>query len=136
MCCFAAVSGIVLDSLCTENLLIDPKAHTLRLSGGWWFSERLGEKLTGAQSAVFEAMPPSCRSDGIAREIIDLECVKAVCREIFPKDSPQAALDYARSACMENAFEEMEVWERTISKAFGGRFFTPMPLCAADIFND
>ena len=135
LCCFAELGGIVLNSICTENLLINPAQHTVRLAGGWWFSAREGEKMFGAQSEVCSAMPASCRSDGLARHITDLECVKAVCRKIFPDSAPEPLHEFADSACSANAAEELERWEETICRAFGGRFFTPMKICLNDIFT-
>jgi len=135
MCCFAELSGRVWNCLCTENMLINPAMHTLRIAGGWWFSSEKGKKISGVQHEIYENMPPSCRTDGIARPITDLECVKAVCRKIFPEDSPEPMLDFSESICMSNAFDEMEYWEETINKSFGGRYFTPMKLCFADIYS-
>lgn len=136
ICCFAELSGTVLNCICTENLLINPEQHTVRLVGGWWFAVSEGEKMYGAQSEVYNAMPASCRTDGIARHITDLECVKAICRKIFPENSPEPLQKYSEAACSANAFTELEYWEEVIFKAFGGRFFTPMKLCTKDIYND
>lgn len=136
LCCFAELSGVVLNCICTENLLINPAQHTVRLAGGWWFSAREGEKMFGAQSEVCGAMPASCRSDGIARYITDLECVKAVCRKIFPDNAPKPLHEFAESACSADAVTELERWEETIYRAFGGRFFTPMKICLNDILTD
>ncbi len=135
MCCFAKISGIVWNCLCTENLLINPEMHTLRIAGGWWFSSEEGSKISGVQSEIYENMPSSCRTDGIARSITDLECVKSVCRKIFPENSPEPMQEFAENSCMSDAFDEMEYWEETINKSFGGKYFTPMKLCFADIYS-
>lgn len=135
MCCFAELGGNVWNCLSTDNLMINPKMHTLRIVGGWWFSAKEGQKMSGVQSEIYDIMPPSCRTDGIARSITDLECVKAVCRKIFPKNSPKPMLDFAERPCMSDAFSEMEYWEDTIIKSFGGRYFTEMKICINDIYN-
>lgn len=135
MCCFAQLGGNVWNCLSTDNLLINPKMHTLRIIGGWWFSAKDGQKMSGVQSGIYDIMPPSCRTDGIARSITDLECVKAICRKIFPKNSPKPMLDFSERPCMSDAFSEMEYWEDTIIKSFGGRFFTEMNICINDIYN-
>lgn len=134
MCCYAAAGGFVLNCLAEENLLIDPVEHTVRLAGGWWFSAAEGGRIFGACQRVYDAMPSSSKSDGIAWGIIDLECVKAICRRIFPDDCPAAIREFSRSVCADDPFEELENWEKVINKAFGGRFFTPMKLCINDIF--
>lgn len=135
ICCFAEINNIVFNCLCTENILINPELHTLRITGGWWFSSLNGEKMTGVQSEVYQNMPVSCHTDGIARKITDLESVKAICRKIFPEDSPEPLMKFSESICMNDAFSEMEFWENTIDKAFGGKYFTKINLCLADIYN-
>lgn len=135
ICCFAKLGGIVWNCLSSDNLLINPEMHTLQIIGGWWFSAKEGSKMTGVQSEIYNIMPPSCRTDGIARSITDLECVKAICRKIFPKNSPAPMLEFAEKSCMSDSFSEMEYWEKTIIKSFGGRFFTEMKICIKDIYN-
>lgn len=135
LCCIGSLGGIVWNSLCTANLLVHPAMHTLRLTGGWWFSAEAGSRMIGAQSEVYDVMPTVCRTDGIARPLIDLECVRAVCRKIFPERAPQMMVRFSDGVCAADAFAEIQQWEQTIISAFGGRYFTPMVLCTADIYT-
>ncbi len=134
ICCFAASTGTVMNCLCPENLLLNPEQHTLRLVGGWWFAADEGSKIKSVQSAVYDAMPQSVRSDGIARYITDLECVKAICRRIYPKNAPAPMLEYAESVCSGNAFDEMSVWDDVLYRSFGERRFVEMKLSINDIY--
>ena len=133
ICCYAEVRGIVWNCLTEENLFIDPKEHTVRVGGGWWFAAREGSRMTGVQTKVFDSLSSLTRTDGIARHITDLECVKAVARRILPDDAPDAVKDYAESVCSDSAFEEMEKWEKVIIDGFGGKKFTQMNVRLPDI---
>ena len=80
-------------------------------------------------------MPITCKLNGIAQHSSDLECVKAICRRIFPKDAPDAVKSFSESICSDNAFSEMEKWEQTIIKGFGGRKFAEFLVSMPDIKN-
>ncbi|MGN0606812.1 MAG: hypothetical protein ACI4JM_09850 [Oscillospiraceae bacterium] len=134
LCCFAHIGGNVLNCICTDNFMVSPSQHSLRLTGGWWFINRYGEKMNGVQSEVYENMPVSSKTDKLARYTTDLECIKAICRKIFPKNSPNPMLEYAESVCRQDIFAEFESWENVINKSFGGRYFTKMKLCSSDIY--
>lgn len=133
ICCYAEVRGIVWNCLCEENLLIDPEIHTVRVAGGWWFAAEAGSKMTGVQSSIYDSLSAPSKSDGIARHINDLECVKSLARRMLGDDAPQAVKDYAESLCSSSAFEEMEKWENTIIKGYGARRFTPLNVRLPDI---
>lgn len=133
ICCFAEVRGIVWNCLSEENLLIDPAEHTVRVGGGWWFAARDGVRMTGVQSAVYDSLSSLSKSDGTARHINDLECVKALARRIFPDDAPDAVRRFAEGVCSSSAFEEMENWEKAVVSGFGARRFTKMNVRLPDI---
>lgn len=133
ICCYAETRGIVWNCLTEENLFIDPAEHTVRVCGGWWFAAREGSRMTGVQSRVYDSLSSLTKTDGIARHITDLECVKALARRILPDDTPDAVRDYAESICSSSAFEEMEKWEKVIIDGFGGRRFTQMNVRLPDI---
>ncbi len=133
MCCYAEVRGIVLNCIAEENLLIDPKEHVVRIGGGWWFAAENGGRLIGVQSAVFDNMPVSSKTDGIARHVTDIECVKAVCRHILPDDAPDAIRNFAESISSASAVEEMDKWDCALKYAFGGRKFCNMNVSLPDI---
>ncbi|SFX35377.1 J domain-containing protein [Ruminococcus sp. XPD3002] len=133
ICCYAEARGIVWNCLAEENLFIDPAEHTVRVGGGWWFAAREGSRMIGAQSAVYACLSSLTKTDGTARHITDLECVKAIARRILPDDAPKAVIDYAESVCSSSAFEEMEKWEQVITDGFGGRKFTHMNVRLPDI---
>ncbi|MBR4627508.1 MAG: J domain-containing protein [Ruminococcus sp.] len=133
MCCYAETRGIVWNCLAEENLLIDPAEHTVRAAGGWWFAAAEGNKMTGVQSSVYDSLPAQTKTDGTARHIGDLECVKALARRILPDDAPEAVRDYAESVSSSSAYEEMEKWEEAIIRGFGGRRFTQMNVRLPDI---
>jgi hypothetical protein len=134
LCCFAHIGGNVLNCICTDNFMVSPAQHSLRLTGGWWFINHNEEKMNGVQSEVYENMPVSSKTDKLSRYVTDLECIKAVCRKIFPKNSPQPMLEYADNICMQDIFSEFDSWENVINKSFGGRYFTEMKLCSSDIY--
>lgn len=134
ICCFGEMRGIVWNCLTEENLMISPENHTVRITGGWWYTVGIGKEMSAVQSSVYDNMPASCKTDGIARTITDLECVKAICRRIFPSDAPDAVQRFAENPCAESAVEEMEHWEDAIIKGFGGRKFTKMYISSRDIF--
>ncbi|MBP3760330.1 MAG: hypothetical protein J6I55_02460 [Ruminococcus sp.] len=133
ICCYAEIRGIVWNCLNEENLLIDPNEHSVRIGSGWWFAREEGTKLIGVQESVYEDMSISSKLSGIAEHSSDLECVKAICRRIFPSDAPDAIKDFSESVCAENAFAEMEKWEETIIKGFGERKFTEFLISMPDI---
>jgi hypothetical protein len=135
ICCYAETRGIVWNCLAEENLFIDPKEHTVKVGGGWWFAAREGFKMTGVQSVIFNCLSSLTKTDGTARHITDLECVKAIARRILPADAPAAVKDYAESICSSSAFEEMEKWENVINVGFGGRRFTQMNVRLPDILQ-
>ncbi len=132
ICCFAHLGNNVLQCICTSNFFVSPSNHTLKLTGGWWFMTKVNEKIFGVQSEVYENL----HSSKTAKFSTDLECIKAVCRKIFPKNTPETMKEYSESLCMGNVFEEFENWEKVIYKSFGGRFFTEMKLIPADIYNN
>ncbi|MBR1592936.1 MAG: hypothetical protein IJ666_07990 [Ruminococcus sp.] len=133
ICCYAEIRNIVWNCINEENLLIDPVQHTVRINFGWWFACGNGERLCGVQSSVYEDMSVSCRLSGIAEHTSDLECVKAVCRRIFPDDAPDAVKYFYDDVCSADAFTEMEKWEHTLIKAFGGRKFCEFAVSMPDI---
>ncbi|MBR6385938.1 MAG: hypothetical protein IKS03_07470 [Ruminococcus sp.] len=135
ICCYAKIRNIVWNCLNEENLMINPRQHTVRISGGWWFACGEGEKLLGVQESVYDDMSISAKLSGIAEHSSDLECVKAICRRIFPDDAPDALKEFSESVCSENAFSEMENWEQAILKGFGERKFTEFLISMPDIKN-
>ena len=133
ICCYAETKGIVWNCLAEENLLIDPAEHTVRVGGGWWFAANEGSRMTGVQSSVYDSLSSLTKTDGIARHLTDLECVKALARRLLPDDAPAEITDYAESMSSSSAFEEMEKWEEAIVRGYGGRRFTQMNVRLPDI---
>ncbi len=135
LCCYAYYHGFAWNCLTEENLYINPVQHTLRIGGGWWFASEIGKKMTGVQSSVYECLPMTSKTSGFADEMTDMECVKAICRRMFPADAPKPMREYAESVCSRNAIEEFAAWDRTLTDSFGSRTFVRMYLSLRDILK-
>lgn len=135
ICCYASFCDFVWNCLLEENLLIDPQQHTVRVGSGWWFAAETGTKLSGVQPDVYDCMPLSARTGGLSDPITDLECVKAICRRIFPHDAPASILRFAESACASDAVSEMERWDQALIEGFGERRFCPWQLRLHDLLG-
>jgi hypothetical protein len=146
LCCYLEYAELTHNDISPDTYFISPKGHYSALLGGWWYSERIGERLSGVTGRTFGLMPPDVQAEGIADPRVDLELARSVGRELLgdisgmkllhTRPAPEAMLNWLRLPGSGNAREDYRLWrEQVLTDSFGPRRFVDMKLNADDLYG-
>lgn len=82
LCCYFSYAGIAHNGLTMQNCFICPSKHSILPLGGWWYTQRIGAKMLGVPSAVYDIMPIKAKSEKLSDIITDLESAKLIGRQL------------------------------------------------------
>lgn len=143
--CFLSVHGLVHNGMTLDNCFLSPAQHRLFLYGGWWYSGREGEKMTGVSREVFEIMPVKARTEKCCLTSTDLETVKLTGRRLCGEANsfrlkevsgiPDGMKEFLTGGSSNDAAEEMRRWDAALERSFGPRKFIKMEISEQDIFK-
>lgn len=135
LCCYFSYTGIAHNGLTLQNCFICPSKHSILPLGGWWYAQRIGEKMLGVPSAVYDIMPIKAKSEKLSDIITDLESTKLIGRQLSDISSlPKPFQSFLNSGSAHNAIEEFNRWNTTLDKSYGERKFVNMQVTKTDIY--
>lgn len=141
LCCLLYVNGFVHNGIEVENLYICPKDHYICLYGGWQYTTRIGEKMTGAKKSIYDLMPTSAKTSKKATPITDMECVRDIFINIVKdycdttKCVPLQIEKWINAGSTSNPISEYERWNQVLNKAYGQRKFQVFSANADEIYS-
>lgn len=129
-----------------DSIFIDPVKHTAELLGGWWYSQREGEKLVAASRNTVKLIPHNILSKKIADPQIDLNLIRGVGRTLLgdaigntlvsDKDLPKALVSWLRGASAGHALKDYKAWqEKVLIDSFGERKFVNFDVSFHDVYG-
>lgn len=124
--CFLEYNKIVLNGFDPENLFINPTAHSIAIYGGWQYAAIAGEKMIGTTKHIYNLMPTSVRTSGLASHETDIECVRDIVRGMISKakgDIPKPIQDWVEFGSVSEPVKEYSRWIKALDKAYGPRKF-------------
>jgi len=147
LCCYLEYAGLAHNDISPDTYFVSPSGHYGALLGGWWYSERIGERLSGVTARTFSLMPADVKAGRIADPRVDLELVRSVGRELLgdvsgmrllsTRPAPEPMLNWLRLPGSGNAREDYRQWrEHVLIDSFGPRRFVEMMLKAEDLYGD
>lgn len=144
--CYLSYASLSHNAITTDNFFISPPEHTGALFGGWWYTTKIGEKLKGVASKVYDLMPWDIIASKIADQRLDLELIRNVGRELLGdetgsklltmKAAPEAMINWLRLGTSGNAIEDFEKWGIVLKESFGKRRFVELKLTSTDIYKE
>lgn len=136
LCCYFSYTGIAHNGLTLQNCFICPSKHSILPLGGWWYAQRIGEKMLGVPSAVYDIMPIKAKSEKLSDIITDLESAKLIGRQLSDISSlPKPFQSFLNSGSAHDAIEEFNRWNTTLDKSYGERKFVNMQVTKTDIYE-
>lgn len=139
LCCYFYISGLVHNDISLDTYFISPEKHSGALLGGWWYPVKAGDTLKHIPKRTYNLLPWEVKLDKIARNTIDLELARGVCRELC-KDSKasigKAMSRWISSAAGDDSIKEYKSWGETLLSDFGKRRFTEMALTSDMIYKE
>lgn len=144
--CYLNYAGICHNGISTEAVFVNPSDHNISLLGGWWYSGKVGEKLSALPKEVFNFTPSAVKAAKKHAHIVDTESVKTTIRKILgdvnghklltDKTIPKPFMNWVRGPANENAVEDYKTWRRVVIPAsFKEKKFIDMPVKNSDIYT-
>ena len=135
LCCYFSYVGIAHNGLTMQNCFICPSKHSILPLGGWWYTQKIGSKMLGVPSAVYDIMPIKAKSEKLSDIITDLESSKLIGRQLSDISSlPKPFQSFLNSGSAHDAIEEFNRWNATLDKSYGKRKFVNMQVTKTDIY--
>jgi hypothetical protein len=143
--CYLEWAGLAHGDLSLDSVFVSPADHAIAVLGGWWFSARIGEKLTALPARTLAVAPRAVLDDKRASTRTDLELIRLLGRELlgdatgaaFRADPkiPRALGEWLRLPAPENPRRDYAAWPAVLEDSFGPRRFTKLSVTASDIFS-
>lgn len=145
ICCFLEYNGLVHNGITLDSCFVSPKYHSILLLGGWWYAIASGEKMVGTTGEIYDLMPVTAKTSKTADAKTDLESVKLIGRQLFNekscrtlktrKDIPEPIINFLIKGSLNDAIEEMEAWDQTLTDAYGKRRFVELNVTSQQIYK-
>lgn len=143
LACYLEVVGLTHNDISLDTYFISPKYHSGVLLGGWWYSQKEGQKLKALPSASYDLFPPKMREKKVAVTSHDRELIKALGRELLGDrggtrlvgTAPTQIVNWLRCSTSKTALAEYRLWEEVITEAYGKRKFVKMDLSAKTLYG-
>jgi len=134
--CYLRFAGITHNAISPDTLLVSPMHHAVALTGGWWYSRPVGEKLTAVPEWSVPHLPSGFLRDKVADPRLDLELIRATIRQIVGAKAPRAMASWLKFASDGDALAEYRDWHgRVLEESFGPRKFVKLEVTPADIYS-
>lgn len=145
--CYLDWSKVSHNSISAETFFISPLRHSGMLLGGWWYSTERDAALIALPASTINALSPDVVDQKSALAEIDLECVKAVGREVlgdgagaslrFDKRIPQRLADALLMPTRGNALQDYREWKHEVLEdCFGRPKFIPMNISSKKLYKE
>jgi hypothetical protein len=134
LACWLSYSGMVHGDISVDNVWINPTDHSVALLGGWWFTERVGQKISKVSARTYDHLPYSVRVEKLATPLIDQELIRATVLELLDGEGPAEMRAWLTRPAAGIAVSVYEAWYKMLEKAFGKRRFTELKLTQQDIY--
>lgn len=141
------VSGMIHNGLTADAIFIRPSDHSVYLYGGWWYSAKIGRKLSAIPSKMARVLPNQFFVDKEASSCYDGSQIKATLIEALGdktmlgssllkgSDVSKPLLSWLRSSDKQTAIDRYSSWYKILEKAFGKRRFTKMEIDTTKIYR-
>lgn len=136
--CFFYYNGIAHNGITISNYFISPENHNGELIGGWWYSKKLGERMLGVSSELYDVMTHEIKGSKESSELLDLEGIRLIGRTLlgdasgielaFDREIPKPLSSWLREICVNNPYDEYGKWNEIIMSSFGERKFIEMKI--------
>jgi hypothetical protein len=144
--CFYYYNQLMYGGISIENVLINPKNHEVYLIGGWWFSEKIGQKLRMLSSRALDVAPIKIVNEKKAHYSLDLDLIRLIGRELYDdisgirlrkdKDVAEYFRQWMTESSSLNPFDEYGKWQKEVLvKSFGVRKFSELSVDINQIFK-
>jgi len=138
-------SNLVHGDISVNTVIINPSKHEVSLMGGWWYSKKIGEKLTSMPMPTFKILPNSVIHDKIAKMEIVSEQIHALGRELLgnrygnyielSKVNKKFA-EWATNPGTDSLYDEYDTWDtKTLNSIFGPRKFIKWDLKSEEVYK-
>ncbi|MDT3386729.1 MAG: J domain-containing protein [Bacteroidota bacterium] len=134
--CFLNFNKIAINAITPENLFINADTHSISIYGGWWYSAKIGEKMTGVSKSIFDIMPFSVRSSKLSSPITDVEGMRIMFQRICKdKELPDPFKKWLEAGSLDDPIQEYERWNEALDKSWGKRQFMKFEAKADEIYS-
>ena len=117
-------SNKVFNGFSLSDLWVSPEFHTVLLLNGWEYTTMVGDKMLGCPKEVFNLLPVEARDKHISLTATDLECIKAIGRELFRDSKAHNVKDYFDKGLQsDKPLEEWDLYGKAVKADFGKREF-------------
>lgn len=145
--CYLDWSEVSHNAISIETVFISPLRHSGMLLGGWWYSTKKRAKLLALPESTLNILSPDQIDEKIASPEIDLDCVKAVGRELlgdgsgarlrFDKRVPPRLADALLMPSRSSALAEYREWKyEVLEDCFGKPAFIPLNLSSNELYKE
>lgn len=147
LACYLEWAGVTHNAVSAKTVVISPLRHSAMLLGGWWYSAKVGERLSYIPEETLNCIPPDILRNKRADARVDLELIKSVGREIlgdasgaklaFDKSLPPDLVEWLQLPSSGSAFEDYKTFKREVlPNAFGPPKFVNMQLDADQLYKE
>jgi len=144
ICCYLDYAKLSHNCISLDTVFISPRGHSAYLYGGWWWSKRVGTKITQVPARTASLMSSQQKNNKIATQSLDLDMVRAVGRELFRdlsgaglyqrKEIPKPVSNWMTSTTSGVAVEDYRNWRKVMEKSWGKPKFHDMKVKVEDIY--
>lgn len=135
LACYLEWHGRMHGDISPDTYYISPEHHSGILLDGWWFSMKVGDRVTSIPQRTLDVAPFDLRVHKAATPTVDHELIRLTAREISNlKVTPKPMLGWMNSIAKGKAVDQYRTWSEVLVKSFGPRRFTPMALTVNDVY--
>ena len=144
ICSFLQYNNIIHCGITANNILVKPCEHTIALTGGMWYTYRIGSKIKYISSEIYSILPFSVIGAKVAVPSIMSESIHALGREMLGcRNADYIQLSKTNSVFAEwltnsgsnDIMQEYSVWDKDILYSiFGGKRFVKWDLKKEDVY--
>lgn len=147
--CYLDYLDLTMNGLSLDTTFVNPKEHGLQFLGGWWYSTKVGDKMIALPGSTVAYVPPDVMKKKAADVRTDLECVKALARELLGdrsgmrlykdkvKGIPKPFVEWSRNASLGRGHKDYTQWQETVlTESFGARRFVKLDIKLSDIYKE
>lgn len=138
MVCYLDHNKICNNGLLTNSFVINPKLHTCRVIGGWWYSVRINQKMIGCPIEVYNLLSDITKENKLGNIKTDLDSIRLIGRELLgdkygstlriSKIAPEPMLTSLMMPSTKSPIEEFKQWDITLTNSFGKRKYINMEI--------
>lgn len=145
--CYLRYAGLTHNGISPFTCFISPKMHSGLLIGGWWYSQKKGEKLLALPRKSHLAASSDMLKSKIADSKLDLSLIRQMgldcmndptgVKILHDGSTPKPMVDFLRGPSSGDAVEDYKDWqEKTLVNSFGKRKFVEMTVSENLIYGE